>query len=374
MSDKNQSKTLQELYSELQHKSIAESAEDAFRAKQVSKRRFSQRLMNAVPLLTILAFIVAYILSAPHTAAFFIRVTPAPVWFGFNIASSAPLVIELFIFVVSALNEQKKGDYKWALRSIFLFSIAINVTGSFVSLQDYFNLHGTSNFFELSFYALAPFAGILVSYLGVVSGKILLQFATGENGLEIESGEGWIGKVKYYALKEAFYNAALKHGATPARAGTYAERMAEQYCEGQVVVDEHGFVHAVSAQSLTGDASGYQPAMASLRTNGQNYGQSKVSVQSSNDFGFAGMVQGKGQVLNSVDLQNKMGNEDSSILPRMSKRLLIEWLEENPDSWQAMAQGSTKRERAASLAQSLTGDASGYKSVERVFDELGITL
>jgi hypothetical protein len=371
---KTESKTLQELYSELQHKSIAESAEDAFRAKQVSKRRFSQRLMNAVPLLTVLAFIVAVILSAPHTADFFIRVTPAPVWFGVNIAASAPIVFELFTFVVAALNEQKKGEYKRALNSIFLFSIAINVMGSLVSLQNYFTEHGTSNFFELSFYILAPFSGILVSYLGVVSGKILLQFATGENGLEIESGEGWLGKVKYYALKEAFYNAALKHGATPARSSNYAERMAEQYCEGQVFVDDNGMVHAVSAQALTGDASGYQPAMAILGTKGQHGQVSRVSPQSSNDFGFAGMMQGRAQVLSVTDNQNKMGNVDGSILPRMSKKLLIEWLEENPDSWQAMAQGNTKRERAANLAQALTGDASGYKSVERVFDELGITL
>jgi len=368
-----ESKTLQELYSELQHKTIAESAEDAFRAKQVSKRRFSQRLMNAVPALTILAFIVAYILSAPHTAAFFIRVTPAPVWFGINIASSAPLVIELFIFVVSALNEQKKGDYKWALRSIFLFSIAINVTGSFVSLQDYFNLHGTSNFFELSFYALAPFAGILVSYLGVVSGKILLQFATGENGLEIESGEGWLGKVKYYALKEAFYNAALKHGATPARASTYAERMAEQYCEGQIIVDNDGQVYAVS-QALTGDASGYVGATAKLGTNGQNFGQSKLSKPVPSEFGFAGMVQGKAQVLSARDNQNKMDSGTFYPLSRMSKKLLVEWLEENGDNWQGYSQGATKRERSMAIAQALTGDASGYKTVERVFDEMGISL
>jgi len=209
---KQETKTLQDLYSELQHKSIAESAEDAFRAKQVSKRRFSQRLMNAVPLLTILAFLVTIILSAPHTAAFFIIITPAPIWFGVNIAASAPVVMEIFLFVIAALNEQKKGEYTGALRAIFWFSIAINVTGSFVSLQDYFDVYGTSNLFELSFYALAPFAGILVSYLGMVSGKILLQFATGENGLEIESGEGWLGKVKYYALKDKEFN--HKRGAT----------------------------------------------------------------------------------------------------------------------------------------------------------------
>lgn len=366
---KQESKTLQDLYSELQHKSIAESAEDAFRAKQVSKRRFSQRLMNTVPALTILAFAVAYILSAPHTAAFFIRVTPAPIWFGFNIASSAPLVIELFLFVVSALNEQKKGDYRWALRSIFLFSIAINVTGSFVSLQDYFNLHGTSNIFELSFYALAPFAGILVSYLGVVSGKILLQFATGENGLEIESGAGWLGKVKYYALKEAFYNAALKHGATPTRASSYSERMAEEYCEGQIRVDDNGNVFAVSSAALTGDASQLSPAMASLRT---DYGQSKMSQTSPHEFGFAGMAQGKAIVLSSEDNRNKADMGTDYPLSRMSKKRLVDWLDTG--DWQAIALGNTKREKAMSIAAALTGDASGYKTVERVFDDMGISL
>lgn len=374
---KQESKTLQELYSELQHKSIAESAEDAFRAKQVSKRRFSQRLMNAVPLLTILAFIVAYILSAPHTAAFFIRITPAPIWFGFNIASSAPLVIELFIFVVSALNEQKKGEYSFALKLIFTFSILINVTGSYVSLQDYFiaaNQSGTAiNPFEFTFYALAPFAGFLVSYLGVVSGKILLQFATGENGLEIESGEGWVGKVKYYALKEAFYNAALKHGATPARASTYAEKMAEEYCDGQIYIDDNGFVQAVSAQALTGDAPTFAPAMH-LGTNGQVFGQSQVSKASPREFGFAGIAKGRAQVLSVRDSQDNMDTGTVYPLSRMSKKLLVEWLEDNGDSWQTLAIGTTKREKAMNIAQALTGDASGYKSVERVFDEMGISL
>lgn len=378
---KTETKTLQELYSELQHKSIAESAEDAFRAKQVSRRRFSQRLMNAVPFLTVAAFIVAYILSAPHTAAFFIRVTPAPTLWGFNIASTAPLVIELFIFVVSALNEQKKGNYKWSLRAIFWFSIAINVTGSFVSLQDYFDIHGTSNLFELSFYGLAPFAGILVSYLGVVSGKILLQFATGENGLEIESGEGWLGKVKYYALKEAFYNAALKHGATPTRASTYAEKMAEEYCDGQVYVDENGLVHAVS-QALTGDSSGYIGATANLRTDYGNSGQksfSQNSQNSSQEFGFAGMVKGRAENLGVGKPQNKndfMDNPESPNypLPRMNTKLLVTWLDENPDAWIPLAQGKTKRERSQSLSLALTGDIKGYRTLERVFDELGINL
>lgn len=370
--NKQESKTLQELYSELQHKSIAESAEDAFRAKQVSRQRFSQKLMGTIPVLTTIAFIVAIILSAPHTSEFFIRVTPEIVISGFNVVGTAPLVIELFIFVISALNEQKKGKYNRALQAIFSFSIAINVIGCLASLQDYFTAHGTSNFFELGFYAIAPFAGILVSYLGVVSGKILLEFATGENSLEIETGEGWHGKVKYYALKEAFYNAALKHGATPTRASSYAERMAEEYCEGQVYVDDNGTVQAI-AQGLTGNPSA-SPVMASLGQNGQNFGQSISPSKSSQEFGFGGMARGKAQVLSVEDNQNKMDNEDGQILPRMSKKILAEWLEDNPDSWQQFAQGTTKRERAQAIAQGLTGNPSGYKTIERVFDDLGILL
>lgn len=366
---KQESKTLQELYAELQHKSIAEGAEDAFRAKQVSKRRFSQRLMNAVPLLTIMAFIVTIILSAPHSAALFVILTPIPTFWGINIASSAPIVLEIFLFVVSALNEQKKGDYVWTLRAIFVFSIAVNITGSFVSLQNYFNVHGTSNAFELSFYALAPFAGLLVSYLGMVSGKILLQFATGENDLEIESGEGWHGKVKYYALKEAFYNAALKHGSTPTRASSYAEKMAAEYCDGQVFVDDSGQVHAVG-QAL-GNTGSFAPISASL-------GQSSRTVQSvpriSNDFGFAGMVQGKAQVLSVEDKKDTQDRGTLYPLPRMSKKLLMEWMDANPNEWQRYSHGATKRERSMRISQYLVGDPSGYRTVERLFDELGINL
>lgn len=366
---KQESKTLQELYAELQHKSIAEGAEDTFRAKQVSKRRFSQRLMNAVPLLTILAFFVTIILSAPHTAAFFVVITPAPLFFGVNIAASAPVVMEIFLFVVSALNEQKKGDYAWALRVIFLFSIAINITGSFVSLQNYFNAHGTSNIFELSFYALAPFAGVLVPYLGMVSGKILLQFATGENGLEIESGEGWHGKVKYYALKEAFYNAALKHGATPTRASSYAEKMAAEYCDGQIVVDDNGQVHAVG--QMLGNTPHFAPISAQ---HGQNLGTVQSVQKVHNEFGFAGMVQGKAQVLGVKDSENIQDKGTLYPLPRMSRKLLMEWMDANPDEWQRYSHGATKRERSMKISQGLTGDTSGYKTVERLFDELGINL
>lgn len=65
---------------------------------------------------------------------------------------------------------------------------------------------------------------------------------------------------------------------------------------------------------------------------------------------------------------------DTYPISKMSKKLLIEWIEENPDNWQAMARGNTKREKAMSIAQALTGDSSGYRTVERVFDDLGITL
>jgi len=111
--------------------------------------------------------------------------------------------------------------------------------------------------------------------------------------------------------------------------------------------------------------------MASL---GTNSGLSETVQKSRDDFGFASMAKGQGQVLNSKDSQNNTDSVQVPILSKMTQKKVIEWVLENPNEWQQWDKGDTKRKRAESIALGLCGDSSGYKTIERAFDKLNIEL
>ncbi len=378
MSD-NTSKTLSELYAELQHKTIAEKAEDTFRSKEINSRKFSQKLANMIPVFTVIVWFVAYSLSAPHTSTLFMRITPdinvqvfsfvlGLTWLTGNIA---PLAIEGTVALLSGLVEYGQKEWRWLLISILTLSIAVNVVGGLVTLEEYFATADT-NSLSTAWQAVSVFAGVIVSLVSYATGKIIVMFATDKIELEIETGKGWFGRAKFYALQEAFYNAALKHGATPTRASKYAQQMASQYCEGEVSVYEDGTVQAIAQPSQVTQAdTQLQGAFASVRTVSDSVPRVPMS---SNDFGFAGMARGQARVLGVQDSSPTMDSVPSPQLSRMSTPKMIEWLNANGDAWKQYAVGDTKRKKSKAIAYALTGDASGYKTVERAFDRMNIEL
>lgn len=378
MSD-NTSKTLSELYAELQHKQIAEKAEDAFRAKEVAGRKFSQRLANLIPVFTVIVWFVAYSLSAPHTSTLFMRITPDinVQFFAFTLGLTwltgnvAPLAIEGTVALLSGLVEYGQKEWRWLLIAILALSIAVNVVGGLVTLDAYFASNNTTTL-QTAWQAVSVFAGVIVSLVSYATGKIIVMFATDKIELEIETGKGWFGRTKYYALREAFYNAALKHGATPTRASKYAENMAAQYCDGEVVVYEDGTVQAIAQAQVMQADKPYQ--LAPAMHIGTSPGLSEPVRKSLNDFGFAGMARGKAEILGVQDSSPIMDNVHSPVLSRMTTANVIKWINDNPDGWQSYAIGDTKREKSKAIARALTGDASGYKTVERAFDRMSIEL
>lgn len=359
---KKPSKTLGELYQELNHSQIVEDAEDKFRKRQVSKRRFSQRIINLIPIATIAAWFVAYILSAPHTAALFIRITPAPIIAMFPLASLAPVVIEGFIFIVAALNHASKAktgeaQYRLAVYGMFGLSVAVNIIGGLVSLYEYFVLSGTNNPFEVAWYVISFPAGILISYLSIVSGEILVKFATGEIDLEIDPSAAWRGKAKYYALIDAFYNAAITHGTTGARANRYAVSQAASYCRDEIKVLQNGSI--VEIEKLTNNQAVpvSQPVLA------------VQSVPKSPEF----------QTSQQMIVHN-LGSESAS--PEMDKRTVpiqgnltqdkvIEWIETHSDVYQSvLSQHTGQRTRAKYLSTLMIGHDGGYKTIERAIKKM----
>lgn len=373
MSDKNISKTLGELYSELQHKSIAEKAEDNFRSEQVKRRRLSERIAHHMPHAIIIVWLATYSISAPHTASLFNKITPDIVFFGeFNLkwfaVNVSPLAVEGFIFILSAMRQYGRKGLGKILFPLLSLSILVNIVGGLVILDK----EGiTLSRFDIQsgWIITSIIAGILISLVSYIAGSLIIEFSTGIINMEIDSSKSWFGKVKYYALREAFYNAALKHGATPTRATRFAETMAAQYCEGEINVYEDGTIQAVAqAQVIQTNMVG---AMAHSRT---SPGLSEPVRKSSPDFGFAGMAQGKAQVLNSKDYQDTMDSVQVPILSKMTQQKVVDWVIDNPDGWQQWAIGDTKRDKSQAIAQALSGDASGYKTVERAFAKMKIEL
>lgn len=379
MSD-NTSKTLSELYAELQHKQIAERAEDRFRGDQVKRRRLSERIAHYMPHAIVIVWLAAYALSAPHTAELFNRITPDVVWFDFNIkwfaVNVAPLAVEGFVFVLSAMRQYGRKKLTGLLVGLLGLSVLVNVVGGIVILQSegitmdslmklQFDING-------AWILTSVFAGVLISLVSYVAGTLIVEFSTGVISMEIDSSKSWFGRTKYYALREAFYNAALKHGATPTRASKYAETMAAQYCDGEVAVYEDGTVQAIAQpQVMQADT---MPQVAPAMYIGTESGTVRTVRKSSNDFGFAGMARGNAQVLGVQDTSPTMDSVQSPMLSRMTTKNVIDWVQENPEGWQQYAIGSTKRDKSRAIAQALTGDASGYKTIERAFDRMAIEL
>lgn len=373
MESKNISKTLGELYAELQHKSIAEKSESNFRNEQIKRRRLSERVAHYMPHAILIVWIAAYTLSAPHTASLFDKITPDIIWFKVNIkwfaVNVAPLAVEGFVFVLSAMRQYGRKKLGRLLFPLLSLSILVNIVGGIVILDS----EGiTINEFTIQsgWLLTSIIAGILISLVSYISGTLIVEFSTGAISMEIDSSKSWYGKVKFYALRESFYNAALRHGATPTRASKYAETMAAQYCEGEIKVYQDGTIEAVA------QAQEIMPSLVGTMASRTNFGQSKQSTQSLPDFGFASMAKVKEDVSYLADSQDIMDSGHSPILSRMTKKNLITWLEDNPDSWQEFIvnSGDTKREKSEAIAKSLTGDTKGYKTVERVFDDMQISL
>jgi len=235
--------TIRELNSQIQVSVIEQRAEDKHRQREYKRKRLSQRVAGLIPLGTILAWIVAYGLSAPHTASLFIRITPA-VFDSFNFAVFAPIVVEGFIAIVSALRAYGVQGYRGALYALMALSISVNVVGGLIALD---NAPLSASVFEHGWIVISIFAGVVVSFLSLITGSIVVQFARGEINLEIMYSDSWRGLVRYNALYQALYDEAIKLGGTPSQAESVARNNARRLCN-DVALDDNGMPYELQAQ------------------------------------------------------------------------------------------------------------------------------
>lgn len=243
-----------DLNEKLDISALAERAENKHRKAQYGRKRLSQRVSSLIPLLTIMAWVVAYGLSAPHTATLFMLITP-DIAFGVNMAMLAPLVIEGFIAIISALRAYSKNDegdkpqYGAMLFWLMALSISINVIGGAVALEMYLANQSSSSLEVLWVVASVP-AGVIVSFLSMVTGSILVRFSKGEIQLEITFDETWAGLERFNALYHTIYDEVIKIGGTPAQAEALARDHAYRLSP-DISLDDNKAPYVVDARAYT---------------------------------------------------------------------------------------------------------------------------
>lgn len=276
---------LKELQAGLDISDIVETAYNAHIKKERSRAKTSQRIASLLPLGTVIAWVVSYALSAPHTASLFMLITPS-VLEGVNLATFSPIVIEGFIAIISALRAYGVQGYKALMYSLMGLSISVNVIGGYIAITSADNLPNTSFLWLL---ASIP-AGIIISFLSMVTGSIIVQFARGEIDLELSRGEGWQGLTRYNAIFEAIYNQAVKLGASPSQAKSLATKNAQAFCT-DIAIDEQGtpypLTDAVSQVAVASTSSNF--AMASVDYDMTRH-DATMTRQNSQNMGFSYMT------------------------------------------------------------------------------------
>lgn len=264
--------TLKDLTGQLDINRLVEQAEERFYSQQSKRQRFSQRIAALIPLGTILAWAVAYALSAPHTAALFIRITP-PVMDALNLAVFAPIVIEGFIAILSALRAYGVRGYGVMVWALMGLSMAVNVIGGLVHFS---TLNSANPIEQLWAIASIP-AGIIVSFLSMVTGAIVVQFARGEISLEL-ARDSFAGTQRYNAIYAVIYDAVIKLGGSPSQAENIATNNARRLSQDAPQIAPPEPVQAVGL-----------PHVAPVAT------VAPVASLSQQDFGFAGIAQKQAQ-------------------------------------------------------------------------------
>lgn len=249
--------TMSELNAAIDLPSMEEAARAQWEKERKRKRSVAKWIIGGLPLALLVMALVFYALSAPHTAAIGESITPGWGW-------AAPVGIELGIVTVSALmlagwqdkKERRRGRFMPSFMGLILYgllmpmSIIINIAGGFIAVVSHSGLEtaqgGTvdmsqdtldtliSRFGTLPattqvVLILVPFVGVLIPIMAKFAGEALMKFSLDRIKLTVTSEEDVWAVERAAALQRALYDAALKYGATPARAGNWAASATQHY-------------------------------------------------------------------------------------------------------------------------------------------------
>lgn len=377
--------TRKDLRKEIQIGQIAEDAEKQWRKEQSGKQSITQRLLWSVPFLMIILFAVFYAISAPHTAGFVNLITPGAGWF-------APIGFEFGVLILAIFVEAENGT-RAETKRMLLVMLAVNVLINFAgattsilytmtsapdtaSLSALLSSVRMMTTFELmsnmsilpAYEQVALLVGFIVGpftpFMMKFTGEYLVKMAMGRVVLRAENLEDKWLKARNSILYQALFRAALKAGAGNRTAQQLAISIAENYYALDYTEDdENEDAIGVPMQSTGGmiGATAHHKPMGFA----PEYPVSRVS-----NLSAPIEKTGNGQQIRTVDSHGA-----SRTRPKMSSKLVKDWMYQKPSAWVSVTQGcETKRDKSRAISEHLTGDDSGYKTVERVFNSLNIDL
>ncbi len=232
--------------------------------ERTTRRRIGiqERIGTSIPWWLVAIALAFFLLSAPHTAATFDRLTPGYGWV-------APVAVEIALLYAAFMRRRmadKGMKISGATRTleilVFLVAVIVNGAGSFISVVD------STGVQQLSFAALISDFGTLpatsqVALSLVLPAALIIPIGTSVAGegiaaliLERRSEGDLIERewrevrieVEFYALRDE----AIRHGLSPSEAALWAKRITNvQPSEPKQIADSAPPVSNVSAVSVS---------------------------------------------------------------------------------------------------------------------------
>jgi hypothetical protein len=338
---------------------VSEGARKEWDKRQRGRRRVEQWVIRLLPVGMIVMAVVFYLLSAPHTSFLLNLITPgrgdiAPIGWEFGI-------IIVAAFIAAGWNNWLTKSILWTLLGL---SVLINIAGGFIAVINANEIELASETvggllgrvgelpatYQIVLLLTLPI-GFVIPIIAKFTGEAVVKMTLGLVRFETQNDdERWIQE-RPMVVHSALMQAAIKMGAGAKTAGNWAAAVVQSLYREDV---QRMGADAVGNQRIRIVEPAHQP-MGFLRRIGQP-GQSNA-------------VLSPAQNQNGADNLPSTDNNTSPVV-RLSKKQIVEWLQQQPAEVQAL---HPKAMCKMYMAQEHGFESeAGYKTFERAKQDLGL--